>query len=385
MQFTSIAISAMLLTGSLILAAPGHAVAADNERIDAIESQVQQLRDENAALKKRIDEVEGADEETKQNMEELANLVNVSGYADVEYKLTNQPEQNNKFRLHHLSLFFSKNVEKDWRFFSEIEYEDAPRIESNNANDTINRSQGLIFVEQMYVQYHPQFDWDVRLGRFLTPYGYWSIYHYPPYVPTQTYPLFFKVMLPEVSDGLQIRKSVPMGEMTLDTHLYVANGSGNSGNGDRNNNKGVGLRLNLDIISGLSVGTSYYREKDNLDSMNSTYGAHLVLTHKSIRVLSEYVKRQNKPQTTAAFNDNSWYGQITYDIDKWTIAGRYDWYDASDKVSNNSRYRHTGAINYHLAHNVTGKAEYSRNTFDDPLQKDYSEAIFSIVAAIGDL
>lgn len=385
MKFRSTAISAIFLTAALILAAPGHAFAADGERIDALELQMQKLRDENANLHKRVDDVEIADEETKQIVMDVANLVNVSGYADVEYKLTNQPEQNNKFRIHHLSLFFSKNVDKDWRVFSEIEYEDAPRIESNNTADTVNKSQGLIFVEQMYLQYHPQFDWDVRLGRFLTPYGYWSIYHYSPYVPTQTYPLFFKVMFPEVSDGLQLRKSVPMGDMTLDTHLYVANGSGNSGNGDRNNNKGAGLRLNLDIISGLSVGTSYYREKDNFDSMNATYGAHLVLTHKSIRILSEYFKRQNKPHSVAAFNDNSWYGQLTYDIDKWTIAGRYDWYDASNKITNNSRYRYTGAINYHFAHNVTGKAEYSRNTFDDPLQKDYSEAIFSIVAAIGDL
>ena len=204
-------------------------------------------------------------------------------------------------------------------------------------------------------------------------------------MPTQTYPLAFKVMFPEVSDGLQLRKSVNMSEMTLDTHLYIANGSGNSGNGDRNNNKGAGLRLNLDIISGLSVGTSYYREKDNLSTMSAAYGAHLVLTHKAVRVLSEYIQRRNRPQAVTSYNDTSWYGQITYDIGEWTVAGRYDWYDANDKVSNNNRYRYTGAINYHFAHNITGKAEYSRNTFDDPLEQDYNEAIFSIVAAIGDL
>ena len=176
MKFSAIIASAMLLTASIITV-PKDVFAADSERLDAVESQIQTLRDENAFLHKRIDEVEIADEETKQNVMGIANLVNVSGYADVEYKLTDQPGQNNGFRIHHLSLFFSKDVEKDWRFFSEIEYEDGPRIESNNATDTTSKSQGLIFVEQMYVQYHPHFDWDVRLGRFLTPYGYWSIYH----------------------------------------------------------------------------------------------------------------------------------------------------------------------------------------------------------------
>lgn len=383
MRSAPVVILILLFAASLAAAGPGRA--AESERLDAVETRIQELRNENEALKKRIDDVEINEEDTRQNLSSLANLVDVSGYADVEYITTGQPGQNNKFRIHHLSLFFNKNIQKQWRFFSEIEYEDAPRMEAVAANDTLNKAQGVIFVEQMYIQYHPKFDWDLRLGRFLTPAGYWGIYHYPPYVPTQTYPLFFKVMFPEVSDGLQIRKSVPLGEMNIDAHVYVANGGGNSGNGDRNNNKAVGGRLNFDIVSGLSAGASYYREKDNRDSLNSTYGAHLILTHKAMRVQSEFIKRRNKPRTMAAFNDVSWYGQVSYDIDRWTIAGRYDWYDASDKVSGNGRYRYTGAVDYHIAHNIVGKAEYSRNIFENHLLKDYNEVIISVVAAIGDL
>lgn len=385
MKFSSLAVCVMVATASLTVSMPRPSAADSEERIGKIELQVKGLHEENAALKKRLENVEIAGEEDKQNLTGLSNLVDVSGYADFEYTFTDQSDANNGFRLHHLSLFFSKNIEKEWRFFSEIEYEDAPRIVANTASDTLNKAQGVIFVEQMFIQYHPKYDWDVRLGRFLTPAGYWGIYHYPPYVPTQRYPLFFKVMFPEVSDGLQFRKTVPLGDMTVDSHVYVANGSGNSGNGDRNSNKGVGARLNFNILPGFSAGASYYRERDNMDSLNSTYGTHLLIAHRNIKVLTEYIKRNNKPRAAASFNDESWYSQLSYDIDHWTVAGRYDWYDQSDKVSGNCHYRYTGAVNYHFAHNVVGKAEYNRNEFESKTQKNYNEVIFSVVAAIGDL
>ncbi|MBI5561637.1 MAG: porin [Deltaproteobacteria bacterium] len=377
MRFTALALTAMLATAALTisLSLPGPCAAeekpaASADRLDAVEREVKALKEENAGLKKRVEDAELSDDEFKQNLLGLSNLVDISGYADAEYIITNQQDENNRFRLHHLSLFFSKDVQKDWKFFSEVEFEDAPRVESNTASDTIKKSQGVIFVEQMYLQYHPRFDWDVRVGRFLTPAGYWSIYHYPPYVPTQRYPLFFKVMFPEVSDGLQLRKSVPLGEMTMDTHIYAANGSGNSGNGDRNNNKAAGARVNLDVISGLSTGLSYYREKDNLDSMNSTYGAHLVVSHKAFKVQTEYIRRHNRPKSTGAFNDESWYGQLSYDVGQWTLAGRYDWYDPDNTIAGNCLYRYTGALNYHVTHNVVGKAEYNRNLFEDRSKKE---------------
>lgn len=367
-----------------MLAAPP--AQAQDDRMDRLEKEVEGLKKENEALKNRVDAVEGEGEEIKHGLGVLSKLVEVSGYADTEFTFTDNENENNRFRIRHLSLFFTKDIQKEWKLFTEIEFEDAPRIESNIASDVVNKSQGTIFVEQMYIEYHPKVTWDLRFGRFLTPAGIWSIYHYPPYVPTQTGPLFYKVIFPEVSDGVQLRNSFTVMDSALDTHLYVANGGGNPGRLDRNQNKAAGFRLNYALLGGVSAGASYYRDKDNSDVMRNSYGAHLLAYYgPSLKIQAEYALRHNKPEGSDSFYDKGFYVLAAYDIDKWTVAGRYDWYDENSSDPKKDQYRYTGALNYHFAHNVVAKAELSRYLFDDPAKKDFNEFILAIVVAIGDL
>ncbi|HXI09673.1 MAG TPA: porin [Thermodesulfobacteriota bacterium] len=371
-----------MLVMTCLFWSPASKAAAD-DRLERLEQEVQELKKENSEIKKRMGDVETEGEETRHSLGLLSKLVDVSGYADAEFIFTGQEDERNRFRIRHLSLFFTKDIQKEWKLFTEIEFEDAPRIESNPASDTVKKSQGTLFVEQMYIEYHPATNWDVRAGRYLTPAGIWSIYHYPPYVPTQTSPLFYKVIFPEVSDGILLRNSFSVFDSALDTHLFVANGSDNPGSTDRNQNKAVGARVNLGIMNGLSLGASFYGEKDNQDIRRSSYGAHLLYGYGNFRLQTEFAFRHNN--TSGGIDDRGLYAQLSYDIKSWEIAGRADWYDKNDKVSKDAHYRYTGALNYHFAHNVVGKIEYDRNEFDDPAIKDYNEVIMAIVVAIGDL
>ena len=69
----------------------------------------------------------------------ISDLVKISGYADAELRITSNKNDNNSFRIRHLSLFFSKKVQEKWQFFSEIEFEDAPKIESDTFRRTAAR------------------------------------------------------------------------------------------------------------------------------------------------------------------------------------------------------------------------------------------------------
>lgn len=231
----------------LLLMSSAPALAQDP--LERLQSGLEALKKENEGLKGRIDALEAEDEETRHGLGLLSNLVEVSGYADVEYTFTDQEGEGSGFRVHNLSLFFTKDIQREWKLFTEVEFEDAPRIESEKAADTVKSSQGTIFVEQLYIEYHPKLSWDIRLGRFLTPAGVWSIYHYPPYVPTQTSPIIYKVIFPMVSDGIQLKNSFTFRDSALDTHLYVANGEGNPGALDRNEGKGIGARVNADLLT----------------------------------------------------------------------------------------------------------------------------------------
>ncbi len=384
--FMNIARAALFLPAVLVMlgfAAPSRLHAED--RLDRLEREVEQLKKENAQMKNKVEDVTADSEEIKHGMSTFSRFVDVSGYADVEYRLTGEEGQNNGFRVHHLSLFFTKDIQKDWKIFSELEFEDAPRIEADPLADTVSKANGTIFAEQMYIEYHPALSWDVRVGRFLTPAGIWWIYHYPPYVPVQTHPLFYKLVFPEVSDGAQLRNSFVFRNVILDTHLYVANGSGNSGRLDRNPNMAVGGRVNAGFSYGLSVGASYYREKDNSDVMRNSFGLHLLYSRGPWSFQTEYAYRHNHPDASQTFNDKGLYGLVSYYVGKWTFAARAGWYDTNDTDVNNDIYRYTGAVNYHFAHNVVGKVEFDRYLYDDPAKKDYNEVIFAIDLAMGDL
>jgi hypothetical protein len=340
-------------------------------------------------IKERVELVESETEETKFSI--LSGLVNVSGYADAEFHFTDDHEEQSRFRIHHLSLFFKKEIQDRWKFFSEVEYEDAPLMEGDD--DTalptdLVEGHGKIFVEQMYIEYRPIIELDVRFGRFLTPAGIWNIYHYPPYVPTQTRPLIVRSVFPQVSDGMQLWNTLTMGGAVLDTHLYVSNGSGNPGKTDFNENKAVGARVNFapGILDGFDIGGSYYGEKSNSGDRRHSYGAHLRARYGNLTLQGEFAGRKNDMGDGAVDYDNMGaYGQLSYDVGKWTLAGRYDWYDADDSMDDDEIFRYTGAINYHFAHNVVGKLEYDYNEFEDPLMENFHEVIAAIVIAIGDL
>ncbi len=371
------ALSFMLLMSS--------APALADEPLDRFQRGLDELRKENEELKDRIDSLEAEDEETRHGLGLLSNLVEVSGYADAEYAFTDQEGEDSGFRVRHLSLFFTKDVQKEWKLFTEVEFEDAPRIESESATDDVKSSQGTVFVEQLYIEYHPKLSWDIRLGRFLTPAGIWSIYHYPPYVPTQTSPIIYKVIFPKVSDGVQLKNSFNLRDSAIDTHLYIANGAGNPGALDRNEGKGIGARVNADLLTGLSAGLSYFGERDNEGILRMSYGAHVLFNSSSLRLQAEYQTRSNEPDAASGFDDSGWYAQAEYDMSKWTLAARYDWYDPSSESSDDLWTGYTGAVNYRFAHNVIGKLEFNRNEFDDPSMDDYSQGILAIVVAIGDL
>ena len=348
----------------------------------SIESELEKLRLENEEIKKRLDAVELDGEETKHNFGILSRFVEVSGYADAEFYLTDNDGENSRFRVRHLSLFFLKDIQEDWKLFTEIEYEDAPLIESSHTTDDPATVQGKLFVEQMYIEYHPDLAWDVRFGRFLTPAGIWNIYHYPPYVPTQERPLMVRMIFPQVSDGIQARYSHSFGGSVLDTHLYVANGAGNPGRLDRNENKAIGARLNLEH-GPWWAGASLYREKDNEGTDRAAWGLHLLANYSPLKFQAEYQYRDNDEAAGSDFIDRGFYAQAAYDIGKWTLAARYDWFDPDSGSSDADLFRYTGALNYHFAGNVVGKAEYNRNDLDSG--GDFNEVILSIVVAIGDL
>lgn len=314
------------------------------------------------------------------------NQMTISGYTDVEFTSDSRSNKTDGFRLHHMSLFFEKNMGDKWRFFSEVEYEDAPKFEGTGKADPLKASEGKIFLEAVNMTYLSRQELNLRFGRMFTPAGIWSVDHYPTFVPTQERPQHIRNIFPQNVDGAQAFGTVAMGSSFVNYDVYVGNGrSANAGHNDDNSTKAVGSKLSFlfPVLNHFEVGTSYY--SDPQDSKVS--GEELTATgfHGKVKA----------GQTTMQFEmaDGEWetveaegaYVQLMHDWNKYTFGVRADSYDpdSADSATKSEITMNSVFANYHYSKAVTLKVEFHSVDVEDPAEDDYEKTTFSIVGYLG--
>jgi hypothetical protein len=346
--------------------------------------------DEISDLKKEMQELQDRlvvlEAEDENQMHVIENFMEISGYGDGEYIMTDQKGKNNEFRVHHLSLFFIKQITEKWRMFSEIEYEDAPKVEEPD------EIEGKIFVEVFTLEYYLNQYVNFRLGRFLTPAGIWNVDHYPPFVLTQERPMHIRKIFPQLNDGLQFLGSVNMAQTVTDYKLYVSNGQGNTGHGDGNEDKALGGRakfalhfLDLDDwgFRAPEIGFSYYKEEKNDDEDFKAAGADLRLYWKDLTLQAEYAKGYGDPSFGSIYQRIGYYAQMAYNYKNWTLGYRYDWYDPDTTLDNDRKTINSLVLNYHFTPYVVGKLEYHWNDPQDSAIDNYTKTLLSIAVYLG--
>lgn len=308
----------------------------------------------------------------------------ISGYTDVEFTTTTQPGKTDGFRLHHMSLFFEKNMGDKWRFFSEVEYEDAPKFEGDGA--TLSDADGKIFLEAVNMTYSMQQEVNLRAGRMFTPAGIWSEDHYPTFVPTQERPQFIRKIFPQNVDGAQAFGTVEMGSAFLNYDVYVGNGrSANAGHNDDNSAKSKGAKMSFlfPLLNHFELGASYYT--DPRDSGQS--GEELTATgvHGKLKAGQTTFQFEVAKGEWDTVESEGVYGQLMYDWNKYTVGMRADSYDPdSGNASTQSETTINSVFaNYHFNKNVTLKVEYHAVDNEDPSKDDYEKTTFSVVGYLG--
>jgi hypothetical protein len=340
------------------------------------------MADETGVLKKEINELKARldllEAEDENLLHSVSDLVNISGYADGEFIMTDEKGMNNEFRVHHLSIFLKKQIAEKWRVFSEIEFEDAPNTEED---------EGTIFVEVFTIDYNHNPYINFRLGRFLTPGGIWNVDHYPPFVLTQEQPQHIREIFPQLNDGLQFYGSANVADVVADYILYASNGQGTNttAGGDGNEDKAVGTRLKFKFpfLSKIETGFSYYtEEKDTKEDLRAA-GADLLLQWKNLKLQGEYAKGFLDPASGSIYQTIGYYGQLEYLYNNWTLGYRYDWYDPKTTVDNDRKTINTIALNYHFTPYVVGKIEHH---FVDPQASaidNYTKTLLSVAVYLG--
>lgn len=352
-----------------------------------------------ASLKELEDRIIRLEDESLVSTENIYDIntrvdsqMTISGYTDVEFQSSDKSGSTDGFRLHHLSLFFEKNLGSDWRFFSEIEYEDAPKFEGTGKSNPLDASQGKIFLEAVNLTYQWRQDANFRFGRMFTPAGIWSVDHYPTFVPTQERPQHIRKIFPQNVDGAQAFGTVAMGTTFMNYDVYVGNGAGpNQGHGDANSTKGRGAKASFifPALDHFELGASYYADEQdtaNGDNDLTATGFHGKLKSGPVTAQFESAGGEWKDASgTAAKEVTGSYLQVLYDWDKYTFGARYDLYDddAEDSATKSESTISSVFANYHVNRNITLKLEHHSIDEEDPAAEDYNKFIVSVVGYLG--
>lgn len=351
------------------------------DQSDDVREQLNVLKDEVLILQDQLEETNIAN----------SNEMKISGYADIEYHNSTATGAEPGFRLHHMSLFFEKRVTDDWKFFSEIEYEDAPFVEYGYTDDDTDSScdgcYGKIFLEAANFTYSYDPVASFRAGRFFTPAGIWSIDHYPSFTPTQLRPEHVRRIFPQVVDGMGMFGTIAMGNTFLNYDVYLGNGEGNSGKEDSNSDKATGAKVSLllPFLKYFEIGASAYNDTKTVtagDEDKTAVGAHLKLKFSDFTFQAEYATADIDLATGGSYSRTGYYAQLLYDIGLWTFGVRNDFYDENDSsdldITFNSVF-----INYHVNQAVVLKLEHHQVEDEDVTKEDYDHTIASIVMYLG--
>ena len=332
------------------------------------------------------DDLALVEEEISTIKESRETATKLSGYVDAEYiddsrDAATIPDKYG-FRMHHLSLFITKKFNHDWKFFSEIEFEDG--VLQDGLDPAAN--YGAIFAEAINIDYQWSPSQYIRVGRDFTPAGIWSIDHYPPFVPTQEAPMHIREIFPAVVEGVDAHGTVPMGASFMDYDVYVANGDGTPGESDTNDHKALGGRASfiLPAFNRLELGASVFRDTDDTDMRKTAVGVHGKLKAGKVTLQSEYASDTIKPLGGGAETKQlGYYLQALYDIRQWTLGYRYDFWD-DDKSTANKVTDNAVFANFHVNPNIVLKLETHMVSNKDSTVEDFQRTILSIAYYLGD-
>ncbi len=342
----------------------------------SLQEQIDELKERLEINEARLDEGESG----------LDGLMEVGGYADMGFLATDKAGDNNRFRVHSLNLQFKKKFNDTWSFFSEIEFEGAPVLDSAEGRD-----DGSIAIESMVLQASVNQQLNFRGGRYLTPAGIWNVDHYSPFVATMALPEHIHKIFPNVMDGAQVLGSYDVGQTLIDYVLYAGNGLDEPGMNDSNENKAVGTRVKFTFhsLNGLELGLSGFKGKDKQTSTQKydrdSLGVDLKFHINKLKFQGEYARASIDDQISPSatdFDRTGYYGQFIYDMKKKiSLVYRYDWYEADDTDSTSKIRTNTAAINYHFTPSVVGKLE---NHWKDPSSgENYIQTIASVSIYFG--
>ena len=319
------------------------------KRLDAVERRVQELEQQNAALRSQLAatpaptaaathapveappakpaEMAGTHEHeaapAPESQETYPNL-HFRGFADVDFSSTDIKGQPSGFNLGQFVLHVSSPLSKKVSVFGELSF-------------TARPNQYNVEVERSIIRYDANDYFKLSFGKYHTPINYWNTaYHHGSWLQTTiSRPEMIQFggrFLPVHFVGLEAEGAIPSGALGLNYNFGVGNGRqtisllGRDGDaGDVNGNRAVVAEIfaRPAKLFGLQVGGSFYHDEITPDAGTPAVAAgpyrewissgHLAWTKEKPEFIAEFANvRQTSVLTGREWNSQGMYTQIAY-------------------------------------------------------------------------
>lgn len=252
------------------------------------------------------------------------------------------------------SLFVWWEGDVRWKFFSELDYENA----LSTRDSSIKTEDRYLALERFYFDYALSETTSVRLGKFLTPIGRWNLVHATPLVWTSSRPLITTQTFPNNMTGVMVSGTIPYIGDGIDYSLYGASGSDIRPNPDQDTfNEALGGHLTVPLSADAQLGLSLaaFDQREVSKERKQLLGIDFFWSHKRFEISAEGVYRFS--DEGSGRDEKGAFVQLVAPLSERLYAvGRFETYRHAQNTSETQRWL-TG-LNYRYTPAVVLKAEW---------------------------
>lgn len=176
---------------------------------------------------------------------QVGNLpIYVGGYFSIDYQ---KKDEQDRYRIDDIA-FLSYGGTDTFSYLLELEFKDLYVKTDDNGNKTTTRNEKL-YVERMYIDYRINDNYELRLGKYNSPIGFWNLMPINVLRETTSSPISTKIIFPQFTTGLDLAYNTFNEDNEIKVDVIFQN---NSTIDDEYNN--------YDVLKHYALGFSYEKE-----------------------------------------------------------------------------------------------------------------------------
>ncbi len=262
-----------------------------------------------------------------------------------------------------------------WRFFAEIELDDALVLQPGD----LTTDDATPVLERFHFDYAHADALKLRLGKFLTPVGRWNLIHAAPLTWTTSRPLITEATFPTNATGAMVYGVLPWTDEGVEYSLYTSPGEELFPAKDVDTfREAFGLRLAATLLPRTQVGLSFASfEQDSTPERKTLYGLDFGASWRRFELSGELAYR-TRDFGEDQIDERGHYLQLVSPLGARLYAVlRYEGFQESGAGRDMSLY--LGGLTWRPRPGLALKAEYGKATDNDIRVRDGLRASIAVL------